>query len=289
MISTTFNVLSFIFNSAMRMHMRQSIRKSLDEGSEARDMELFGLKWGELSAEETLGGADMKRQMLDEQLDKWRKRRQTKTKKPPEKQPGAASETDAETTADEGKGETPVQPTEPSREGREGKAKEPMGEESEEKNPFVTASSSTDAEVIQKEISAETMEEEVGLKKIIRRFRMLKLFGVIAASFLVQNADKISALVKGTIQFSVSTLDSTLFFAMLLNAITKPVYGLYFAYQGLLEDKTRTEAIQEFRHNQKALTNFLMGSAAMESQVGQVKAFDLPGPELQEIMFTLLF
>lgn len=89
-----------------------------------------------------------------------------------------------------------------------------------------------------------------------------------SASFLVQNADKISALVRGTIHFSVSALDSTLFLAMLLNAITKPVYGLYFAYQGMLEDKTRVQALEEFQSNKKALTNFLLGTAAVQAQMG---------------------
>ncbi|CDI87293.1 hypothetical protein, conserved [Eimeria praecox] len=394
MISTTFTALSFIFNTAMRMHMRQAIRRSLEEGSEARDMELFGLKWGELSAEEALGGADIKHRMLDEELPSQKKRQSTKSGKKEEKESNAAfSDTDVGETTDEEKSRQPAQSTTSPREGR---AKEKLAEvASAEENPFLLS----DYEEITKDeeegktgISEEMMEDvrrimlsriaqdraklnfinakeqfkkartekikrtkkawnvaktsvrliaeslnyglnkvlarfggawhwavDVGLKKIIRRFRMLKLFGVIAAwfervatfvrwfagegkfyiavfdtfrgsaSFLVQNADKISALVKGTIQFSVSTLDSTLFFALLLNAITKPVYGLYFAYQGMLEDKSRTEAMQEFRYNRKALTNFLMGSAAMESQVGQVKAFEAPGPELQEIMFLMAY
>ena len=139
--------------------------------------------------------------------------------------------------------------------------------------------------------------KEVGLRRIIRYFRMLKLFSVIAAwfekigtlikwligegkfywrvvdifrqtaSFLVLNADNIGGLIKGTIQVSISAFDYTIFLAMLLNTLTKPVYGLYFAYQGMLEDKPKAEAMREFRSNRKALVNFLLGSAAMEGTV----------------------
>lgn len=144
------------------------------------------------------------------------------------------------------------------------------------------------------------MRKEIGLKKIIRYFRMLKLFTIIAtwfekfttfmkwfaghgkfyfkvfdtfrgtASFLFLNSDKISALVKGTVQVSASIFDHTIFVAMLLNALSKPVYSLYFAYQGMLEDKTKAEAMNEFRYNRKALANFLLGSAAMEGNIGYV-------------------
>ena len=431
MISTAFNLLSFIFNTAMRMHMRQAIQKSLEEGSEVRDMELFGLKWGELSAEEALGGEDLKNDALEEELRASRKSRRAKsTKQEKQQSPGTFSETILDTTTDEEETQPPAQATKPFEEGGGEETEALAEEETAEKNPFVLSEEnfSMASEAAPTGVTAETMEEvkrimlsriaqdraklsflrakeklkearaekakrtrrawnvaktsvrliaeslnyglnkvlarfgaawhwavvrlklkfclstfsfmyiclppfssslwyllrklkkgawslcsrmftivcnnalfcfqEVGLKKLIRRFRMLKLFGVIAAwfervatfirwfagegkfyisvfdtfrgsaSFIVQNAEKISALVKGTIQFSFSTLDATLFCAMLLNAITKPVYGLYFAYQGLLEDKTRTEAMQEFRLNRKALTNFLLGSAAMESQVG---------------------
>lgn len=83
-------------------------------------------------------------------------------------------------------------------------------------------------------------------------------------TFFIANADKIAMFAKGTLLVSVSALDSTIFFATLLNAISKPVYGMYFAYQGLLAGRIKEKAFKEFEKNQRALTNFLLGSAAVE-------------------------
>lgn len=100
----------------------------------------------------------------------------------------------------------------------------------------------------------------------------LKVFDVFrsTASFFATNADKVGAVIKGTIGISASALDTTIFFALFLNALTKPVYGSYFAYRGMLEDRTKASAIEEFSSNRKALLNFLLGSTAVEGGIGYV-------------------
>ena len=56
MICSIFNLLSFIFSSSVQVHTRRVTQQALGENSELKDMQLFGLIWGELRAEESIEG-----------------------------------------------------------------------------------------------------------------------------------------------------------------------------------------------------------------------------------------
>lgn len=58
-ISTAICLLSFIFENAMREHSRKLTQRALAENTETSQMELFGLTWAELKAEEATSGMDM--------------------------------------------------------------------------------------------------------------------------------------------------------------------------------------------------------------------------------------
>ncbi|XP_026191440.1 uncharacterized protein LOC34619999 [Cyclospora cayetanensis] len=378
-ISTTCSLLSFIFSSSSQTLTRKTTRLALAEKSEFNDMQLFGLKWGELRAEQSLEAhktaLDLGR--LDESQEQEPGRKHQPEGVNRQRSTPDVSEGDAR-EADKGGGtgglnvvndEWPNSPGKVEEGGtgnapaieKAGKAtgtlpsmntgvsdaqsSETLAPEELSKVRRIMLERATSdrikaafqkAKLIYREakkkkanalrkawnitkasvrLVAESLlfgldrvfarfgrawqwAVEVGLKRIIRYFRMLKLFGIIAAwfekiaafvkwfagqgrfyvkvfdvmrstaSFLLVNQDKIGALVKGTIQVSASAVDTTVFLALFLSAITKPVYGLYFAYQGMLEDKTKGEAMREFKRNRKAFVNFLLGSAAMEGDIG---------------------
>ncbi|KAL8434968.1 hypothetical protein Efla_005051 [Eimeria flavescens] len=389
LISTIFCLLSFIFSSSIQVHSQKIAARALNGDSEVGDLQLFGLNWASLRAEEEiqeslfhpsgfedLGGADepAAKKKESEQSDENEERKKEEASASsfespagatPDARHAAEDEASTEASSEDEKEKTPTA------EGRKKSAAqgdvsaEELAQQTAEarkrmrerikvdkvKKNFETAkkkfeeakkTKTTRGKKIWKmaktsiRLFAESLNYglhkvlerfgrawewavNVGLKKLIRYLRMLKLYTVIAAwfekfatvlkwlsgqgkfylkifetlrgsaSFIITNADKITSLIRGTIHVSCSFLDFTVFIAMFLNALTKPIYGLYFAFQGMAEDATRSCAMKEFELNRKAFTNFLLGSAAIEGDIGHAAAFDVPPNDLLEIMFLMTY
>ncbi|KAL8270256.1 hypothetical protein Esti_005815 [Eimeria stiedai] len=374
-MSTICRLVSFIFSTSIQLHTKKVVEQALSQKSEIGDLQLFGLSWASLRAEEDLQRIAIHKSEfgeLEELIDLDAQEREQVQKRAAGGRPSsfgrsaaAGSET-ATTQASSGeekggekpplerknskrssfKGLTPEELERRTKEARrrmlqrirvdrvkqsfekaKGKFKQARKAEAKPakkmwnmaKNSVRLLAESLNFglhRVLERFGSAWEWAINVGLRKIIRFFQMLTLYIIIAAwferfvailkwlagqgkfylnifdtlrgsaTFLIVNADKISALVKGTIQVSASLVDYTVFVALLLNALTKPIYGLYFALQGMKADTTRSMAMKEFESNRKAFTNFLLGSAAVEGDIGQAGAFNVPGSDLLEIMFV---
>ncbi|KAL8456082.1 hypothetical protein Emag_000075 [Eimeria magna] len=368
-MSTVGCLVSFIFSTSIQVHTKKTTEQALSEHSEIGDLQLFGLSWASLRAEEDLQRraihknefgefedlVDIDAQQREEiQLASERRAAERRPSGSARRSSKGGSET-ASTQASSAEEEDGKKATLEKRNSKRRNSKKVTPEELERrtkearkrmlekirvnrvKESFEKAKSKfkqarrSETKPIEKiwslaktsvRLLAESLNfglhivlerfgkawewaVNVGLRKIIRYFRMLTLYIIIAAwferfvtvlkwltgqgkfylkifdtlrgsaSFLILNAEKISALVKGTIQVSASLIDYTVFVALLLNALTKPIYGLYFALQGMKEDATRGMAMKEFESNRKAFTNFLLGSAAVEGDIGKLEGYRL--------------
>ncbi|KAL8436810.1 hypothetical protein ACSSS7_001455 [Eimeria intestinalis] len=358
-MSTVCCLVSFIFSNSIQVHTKKITEEALSERSEIGDLQLFGLSWASLRAEEDLQRRAIHKNEFGEfeeliDIDALQreeiKKREAERRSSASRRPSDAGSESGSTQAASSDEEEKEKPALEKKSLKRKSSKDLTPEELERRTKqarrrmlerirvnrveqsFKKAKSKfkrarkTEAKPAKKiwnlaKTSVRLLAESlnfglhkvlqrfgrawewainVGLRRLIRFFRMLTLYVIIAAwferfvtvlkwlagqgkfyfkvfdtlrgsaSFLILNADKISALVKGTIQVSASLVDHTVFVALLLNALTKPIYGLYFALQGMKEDTTRSKAMKEFESNRKAFTNFLLGSAAVEGDIGYV-------------------